>query len=142
MGKDTSSLDAKVEMIKTSPLTYCNQRNSAAKFSHTHSSHAKSATVNNPLQVIDVCPPTVSIKPLTLIALESNKKFPQSARDENRTILGNLNGHVPNALNASATPKDQPGPQGSLPGNQIQTSLVDFIHVDDILHHCPIPQER
>ncbi|XP_051938962.1 tubulin polyglutamylase TTLL4 isoform X1 [Hippocampus zosterae] len=111
MGKDTSSLDAKVEMSKTFPLTYCNQRNTAAKFAHTHSSHAKSATVNNTLQVIDVCPPTVSIKPLTLVALDSNKKFPQSARDENRTILGNLNG-----LNASATPRDQSVLQDSLPG--------------------------
>ncbi|XP_077436667.1 tubulin monoglutamylase TTLL4 isoform X1 [Vanacampus margaritifer] len=87
MEKEASSLDSKVEMSKSHPLTHSNQRTSAAKFSLKQNGHAKSTVVNNPLQIIGVCPPLVSIKPL--IALDANNKSPQSTLDGNRTACGN-----------------------------------------------------
>ncbi|KAM9802833.1 tubulin monoglutamylase TTLL4 isoform 2-T2 [Syngnathus typhle] len=140
MEKHTSSIDAKGEMSKSYPLTISNQRNSAAKFSQTQNAHAKSAAANNPLQVIGDFPPLVYVKPLTPVALDSNKEFPQSPLNINRSRSGKLNGQMQNGLNVSATPKDLPGPLDTLPGALMGsvTTKISAIHLTKQTQTSPL----
>ncbi|XP_061548412.1 tubulin polyglutamylase TTLL4 isoform X2 [Phycodurus eques] len=130
MREDASSLDAKVEMSKSLLVPNTNQRNAAAKFCQTQHGHVKSAAVNNPLQVIGVCPLLVRGKLQTATALDANK-FPQSVLDRNGTVCGKLNGHMPNGLNVIATQKEKLGLTKTLPGALMGsvTTKISAIHL-------------
>ncbi|XP_061698579.1 tubulin polyglutamylase TTLL4 isoform X2 [Syngnathoides biaculeatus] len=139
MRKDASSLD-KVEMSKSLLVPNFNQQNSANKFCQTQNSHVKSDAVNNPLQVIGVCPPLISGNLQTSTALDEYK-FPQSALDENETVCMKLNGHMQNCLNVSAIQKDKHGLPGTFPGTMMGsvTTKISAIHLTNQAQATSVP---
>ncbi|XP_057708450.1 tubulin polyglutamylase TTLL4 isoform X2 [Corythoichthys intestinalis] len=128
MGKDVSSVHAQGEMSKSRPVIYSKKRTSVAKFNPTPNRHAKLALINNPLQVIGVCPPLISVKPLLVTGSDANEKCTQTELDRIETLCGELNSHMPSSVTVSPTQKDQDGSPYTLPGD-LMCSVTKF---DDV----------